>query len=70
MKVGAHPQSIAISTQQSRGYIPNAGSKRVPGSVTVLNLTTHRRLAKVQVAAPDLFTIGLVPGDRRPPLGC
>ena len=69
VKVGAHPQSIAISTQQSRGYVLSAGSKRGPGSVTVLNLTTHRRLAKVQVAAPDLFTIGLVPGDSEAYIG-
>lgn len=69
VKVGAHPQSIAISAQQSRGYVLNAGSTRVPGSVTVLNLTTHRRLAKVRITAPDLFAIGLVPGDSEAYIG-
>lgn len=60
VKVGVNPANIVISAQQAKAYVENAGSDAVPGSVSVLSLSTHRQLAQVGTGGDGLTAIGLV----------
>jgi YVTN family beta-propeller protein len=61
--VGSNPTAVAVSRAQTRGYVLN------DGSVSVLNLITHRQVAEPKTGFHDQTAIGLVHSGRRAYIG-
>jgi YVTN family beta-propeller protein len=61
--VGSNPIDVAVSAGRSRGYVLN------DGSVSVLNLGTHREVAEPKTGFHDQTAIGLVQSGRRAYIG-
>jgi YVTN family beta-propeller protein len=61
--VGSNPTAVAVSRGRSRGYVLN------DGSVSVLNLMTHRQVAEPKTGFHDQTAIGLVRAGRRAYIG-
>lgn len=61
--VGSNPTDVAVAERQSRGYVLN------DGSVSVLNLGTHRQVAEPKTGFHDQTAIGLVQSGRSAYIG-
>jgi YVTN family beta-propeller protein len=61
--VGSNPAAVAVSSGQARGYVLN------DGSVSVLNLVTHRQVAEPKTGFHDQTAIGLVRSGRSAYIG-